>query len=299
MSKPAHGALALVRQARLPWQVRHGELAAMFYQSHTPGPPLDRFVECIWLYSGYQPGHSMEKVLPHGGLELVIDLQDRPRRLHDPRRIEQVRWFRRSWLSGLHTEHIVIGADADSAMMGVRFRPGGAAPFLPFPPCELAQQVVELEHIWGRRAGELHDALLDAPSVAAKLRTLEIFLVRLAAGRLESRPIVAEALRRLAGGQGQGPVRDLAADLGVSHKHLIHLFDCHVGLAPKAMQRVLRFDRALQQISAGRAVDWVGLAHDCGYYDQAHFINEFQAFSGMTPTVYDADERKMLYFVPI
>jgi AraC-like DNA-binding protein len=269
----------------------------MFYQSHTPGPPLDRFVEHMWLFRDYRPSHSMEKVLPHGGLELVIDLQEQPRRLHDRRQVEQVRWFRRSWLSGLHTEHIVIGADVGSSMMGARFRPGGAAPFLPFPPCELAHQVVELERIWGRRAGELHDALLDAPTVAGKFRTLEVFLVRLGADRLEPQGLVAEALRRLA--VSSGPVRDLADALGVSHKHLIHLFDRHVGLAPKAMQRVLRFDRALQQISAGRAVDWAGLAHDCGYYDQAHFINEFQAFSGMTPAVYDALEHKMLYFVPI
>lgn len=273
----------------------------MFYQTHTPGPPLDRFVDCMWLYSGYQPVHSMEKVLPHGGVELVIDLQAPGsgigRRLHDRQDVEQVRWFRQSWLSGLHTEHIVIGADADSAMMGVRFRPGGAAPFLPFPACELAHQVVELEHVFGRRASDLHDALLAASTVAARFRTLEDFLARLTDRGRAPRPIVAEALRRLA--SGQGPVRDLAADLGVSHKHLIHLFDCHVGLAPKAMQRVLRFDRALQRISAGRAVDWVALAHDCGYYDQAHFINEFHAFSGMTPAVYDADERRMLYFVPI
>lgn len=271
----------------------------MFYLSHVPGPPLDRFVECVWLFRDYQPCHSMEKVLPHGGMELVIDLQDRPRRMHDPRRPGEVCRFRRSWLSGLHTEHIFIGADADSSMMGVRFRPGGAAPFLPFPASELARRVVELEQVWGRRAGDLYDALLDAPTPAAKLRTLEVFLVHLAADRLVLPPIVTEALRRLAGGDGAGPVRDLAADLGVSHKHLIHLFDRHVGLTPKAMQRVLRFDRAVQRIAAGRTVDWVELAHDCGYYDQAHFINEFQAFSGMTPTAYDADERKMLYFVPV
>jgi AraC-like DNA-binding protein len=280
------------------WPCRRG-LAAMFYQRHTPGPPLDRLVEHIWLYRDYQPSHSIEKVLPHGGMELVIDLQDRPRRLHDRSRPGEVRQFRQSWLSGLHTEHLLIGADADSAMMGVRFRPGGAAPFLPFPARELARQVVELEHVLGRRAADLHDALLDAPTAAAKLQALEGFLVRMVAERRSPPPIVAEALRRLAGSQGPGPVRDLAADLGVSHKHLIHLFDRHVGLAPKAMQRVLRFDRALQRIAAGRAVDWVALAHDCGYYDQAHFINEFQAFSGMTPSAYDADERKMLYFVPV
>jgi AraC-like DNA-binding protein len=56
-----------------------------------------------------------------------------------------------------------------------------------------------------------------------------------------------------------------------------------VGLPPKTMARILRFDRAVQRLRADHP-DFAQIAIDCGYYDQAHFNREFREFSGMTPS---------------
>ncbi len=66
------------------------------------------------------------------------------------------------------------------------------------------------------------------------------------------------------------------------------MFREEVGLAPKTWLRVQRFQRAVQQLYAGVDVRWAELALDCGYYDQAHFANEFRAFSGVDATTYTA-----------
>jgi AraC-like DNA-binding protein len=50
--------------------------------------------------------------------------------------------------------------------------------------------------------------------------------------------------------------------------------------------RVCSFQRAIDWIGHKPAVDWADAAVACGYYDQAHFIHEFRAFSGLTPASY-------------
>ena len=60
------------------------------------------------------------------------------------------------------------------------------------------------------------------------------------------------------------------------------------GLTPKRLARVIRFRHALAQAQRSRTVDWAQLALECGYFDQAHFINEFRELAGTTPAEYAA-----------
>jgi methylphosphotriester-DNA--protein-cysteine methyltransferase len=69
-------------------------------------------------------------------------------------------------------------------------------------------------------------------------------------------------------------------------KRFIRHFQQVVGITPKRFARVRRFGRVLQSIELGRPVDWSGVAATCGYFDQAHLIQEFREFSGMNPTLY-------------
>lgn len=55
------------------------------------------------------------------------------------------------------------------------------------------------------------------------------------------------------------------------------------GLTPKHLARILRFRHAAQRARPARRADWATIALDCGYYDQAHLINEFREFSGLPP----------------
>jgi hypothetical protein len=118
----------------------------------------------------------MERVLPEGRFELVIDLREVPRKLYENERGRRWTEYRRSWISGTHSRYIVIDVLPASSMIGVHFRPGGAAAFLCCPAEEFADRVVELDCVWGRAAGELREALLEAPAPLGKFAVLERFL---------------------------------------------------------------------------------------------------------------------------
>jgi AraC-like DNA-binding protein len=94
-------------------------------------------------------------------------------------------------------------------------------------------------------------------------------------------------------------IGQLADEIGLSHKHLLREFDRCVGLTPKTFARLCAFQRAIGWIGHKSAVDWADTATACGYYDQAHFIHEFRAFSGLTPSHYLSRRGPYLNYVTV
>lgn len=265
---------------------------------YRPTHPLSQFIEFFWFHKDFVSSHRMERILPDATFELVINLDPVPRKLFDRRDRSRYREFRRAWWSGTHSEFIVIDVLPCASMMGVHFRPGGAAPFLGMPASELTDQVIESDTLWGTRANDLREHLLEQPTPEAKFHALEEFLLRVARG-LERSAAVRHALRRFMAVPHESSMRAVAAELGISHKHFIAQFRDEVGLTPKRFCRIRRFQHVLRQIEEHKAIEWADVASACGYYDQAHFIHDFQGFSGLNPSAYLTQRGEYLNFVPI
>ena len=256
---------------------------------HIPAFPLSQYVSWLWYYVDFQPDHDREHVLPDGTFELIINLEDRPRKLFRQGDSRRHTSFRRGWLSGTHTGYLVIDALASSSMIGAHFKPGGAAAFLGLPAGELCDQVVEMDAIWGPAIWEWRDQLLTVEGAGNKLRLLEKLLLRkLENAGVESArsPAVCWALERFVREPHLNSVRAVSNGLGMSHKHFIDKFRGEVGLTPKIFCRIRRFHEVLGNIQSRKAVDWADVAYSCGYYDQAHFVNDFGAFAGLNPSTY-------------
>src|SRR5262249_42838854 len=87
---------------------------------------------------------------------------------------------------------------------------------------------------------------------------------------------------------GRAPIGELAEELGWSHRRLIARFRDHIGLTPKTLARVIRFDRAVRRLHASQPENLAELAFDCGYFDQAHLNRDFREFAGTSPTAFIA-----------
>mgnify|MGYP005868667299 CR=1 FL=1 len=68
-----------------------------------------------------------------------------------------------------------------------------------------------------------------------------------------------------------------------SRKHLASRFHEEVGLPPKTIARIARFNRAQAMAASGMGDGWADIAAACGYADQAHLTREFVALAGTTP----------------
>jgi AraC-like DNA-binding protein len=269
----------------------------MIFQAHSPPPPLAAFVDHFWFYRDFFPDHNIERVLPDGSFELIIDLKERPRKLFEDLQGQNYCEYRRAWISGAHSRFILIDAQPASSMIGVHFKAGGASAF-GIPAVELMERVEELEAIWNGVALELREMLLEVEPIAEKFRILEGFLMeRLDATRSFDR--IDHAIARFKRAPQCLHIREVAAELGISHKHLLTQFVNRVGVTPKRFCRIQRFQRVLTEITSGRLISWVSLANDLGYTDQAHFIHEFHHFSGINPRAYLTDHRDRGYFLKV
>jgi AraC-like DNA-binding protein len=224
-------------------------------------------------------------ILPDGAIELIVNLGD-PQNLCERDNPARRTVFRRSWISGERTQPIVIDETGYVHLVGVRLRAGGAWPFLGIPLREFTDQVVELGAILGPEINELRDRLGEAADDEARFDLVENWLTTRIRDRTSPTRSVNRALRLIQEGADLVRIGRMAEEIGISHKHLLREFDRCVGLRPKVVARLYSFQRAIHAIGQKPEVDWPGMAVRCGYYDQAHLIREFRAFSGLTPGTY-------------
>jgi AraC-like DNA-binding protein len=254
-----------------------------------PGPPLAGLVDCLWYYDGYFAAHQRERALPTGTVELVINLgEDRIRVFQDEADLSGAA-FRGAVVCGAHSRYFVLDPAQQRSVIGVHFRPGGAAAMLGVPAGELANRHFGLEDIWSPPAArDLRQRLVEASDADARFAILESALV----GRLQERflpqPSVRYALRRFAASPTGSRVGDVRRETGYGANQFIALFRDSVGLSPKVYCRIRRFQAVIRDLSRARRVEWAAVAADSGYCDQSHLSREFRAFSGGTPGDYRA-----------
>lgn len=256
-----------------------------------PTPPLDRFVELVWTLHG-TPDYSREKVLPNGAVELIVNLGS-PHKVVDRTDPGRFTLYRRAWVAGLQREWIVIEAVRESHLLGVRFRPGGAYPFLHRPMAELTDRVVECDALLGRLADELRERLLAAADDRERVRRAEAVLRSRLDPDLAPEPWLAWALGELRRVDPAPRVGELARTIGVSQPTLVRRFRQRVGVAPKRLARIHRLQAVIARAARSSRPDWAGLAAACGFTDQPHLNREFRALTGSSPGEYlarrDAD----------
>jgi AraC-like DNA-binding protein len=261
----------------------------MVFRSRAPKPPLDTFVELIWLYYHPEPRPmALERVLPTGASQLIINLNEDQIRLYDPEGDYRCLTTVGTVLSGVQTRYQVIDTKEQEYVAGVVFRPGGTVRFMRVPADETSDGDIPLEFLWGRsRSAALRERLLEAAGPVDKLDAIERALGEMATNRYVH-PAVAFALSKFDRAPIETSIAAVTQRIGLSPKRFIERFKAEVGMTPKRYCRIRRFQRAVSSAHRGRHIDWARLALDCGYFDQAHFIHDFRSFAGLTPTEYQA-----------
>lgn len=271
----------------------------MIFETYIPKSPLNHFIGCFIYYEGFNPTHSIDRFLPDGNVEIIIDLNDAPQSIYDNETLKEIQTCHYVWASGVRTEPISIPSGKNSAMMIIAFKRGMAYPFFPFPMDEISDCVVDADLLWGNEFVHLRDRILESKISEIKFQIVENFLLKNYSSKFASNSCIEYALKQIINYPNQITLNKLTDKIGYSQKHFIKLFKDQVGITPKSYLKIMRFQKTVNEIEKQSEVVWTLIANDCGFYDQAHFINDFKHFSSFTPKEYLKLKNNALNYVPI
>lgn len=262
----------------------------MRYAEYPPHPQLAPWVRCFWTFDSMANAAGPEEVIaPDGSPELVFHLGDAFQRLDDRGRVATQH---RTVFVGQIERAMRVRPTGRAWIFSVRFRPAGAAAFLPDAARTFASRSTPLDALWGRAARELEERVALAAHDAERVALVSAaLLARLAPQRRAE--TARRAAERIAASGGLVRMDDLAAELSTAARTVERAFDDCVGVAPKTLARIVRFRRALELLEGPAKTTFAAVAVDCGYADQSHLVRDFREFTGEPPTRWLAGDRPM------
>lgn len=262
----------------------------MNYQERRPSPALRPFVHRLWLLEGQPDALIAEPILPDGHVEIVVHAGD-PFALVGADGSLQTQTT--TLVSGQLTRAIALAPRGYARVVGARLRPHGLHALFGLPQRLITDRVVDLGDIDRRLACIIRQDVTGRTDADDLFRALDRALSCVVPDAVSPSP-AARAADHARDRLGLLRVDDLAEHAGVSRRHLERQFQDEIGLAPKRFLRVLRFQQVLGALSAGpHRPGWTEIALARGFYDQAHFINDFRSFTGQPPAAWRVDEASL------
>ncbi len=242
-------------------------------------PRIRHLREHIAYYFAMQtPGDHHSQLIMHGVPDGCVDLL-----LHTDTGT--------SSLIGLASRPVLVPVVGGVGFFGIRFFPGKIHQFLRLPAHEIYDKSWNLRELVEPGLDAVEAALLRAKSFQQQIEIAESALLRLLERHaFEEDPRYLDAVDRIYQSCGRIDVGSLAGLERISDRQLRRLFRETLGLSPKKLARVVRFQVALNRLRTERLGSLLELALDLGYYDQSHFINDFKELYGRTPSQLERTE---------
>ena len=253
----------------------------MIFKKHIPKTPLDNYVDSICYIEGNNKGTGLPKI----AMSLVFNLEDNFK-LFTTKHFDNHIDYKRHWLAGLQTKPTNVESYGTSKMLVIQFKALGAFIFLNDPLHYYTNNYVTLDNIFNNEADETWEQLQEADSLTEQFLIIENFLYRkLLTNKFPNQKLIS-TIEILLSKSNPISINQICNKLKISRKHLNHLSKEFAGVSPKTLSSLNRLQNTLKTISSSPTEKLTNVAYELEYFDQAHFINDFKGFTGLTPNEY-------------
>ncbi len=257
----------------------------MGYLLAKPSFFLAPYIKQYWALENCLPeGYThIQRITPNGLMEMTFYLGDRPRSLNKSKALTS-----NSLVSGQQTKYYDLEVSGKLDMFSVTLKPQGAMILLNLPINEVTEQNVPLAFLYENDIIRLEDELHKTKSFEGRVRIIESFLLNRISCKVINRDFdrINNSILNINRLDTNASIESLASRACLSRKQYERIFHHCIGISPKRFQRIVRFQRAVHEKYLNPKLSLTQLAYNCGYYDQAHMVNDFKSLSGISPKKY-------------
>ena len=252
-----------------------------------PSPQLAPFVRCYAYWEFDTNGRDMVKPM-HAAHEMtmVFFFMDRPVNLVDRRTGRIVKTGTYCDITGLSTHYLGMATfNGIYSFFEICFRPNGFNRLFEIPTNGITNKIISAEDIFGIEVSYLFERLCAAKTLNERALLADAFLLDISKKRkpLNGRDAIAFSSGMILKTSDPMTVAKLASYANMGVRSFERHFLEEVGMSPRLFCCVARFNHAFDIKLRSPLRGWASIAHECGYYDQAHLIKDFNRFTGNAP----------------
>lgn len=261
-------------------------------KEYIPCDGLKPFVEVFWegSFNSDENGLISMQLIPNGCVELIIHLNDLHCDLQKDDKWSQTPDY---MILGLYTNPYEVRFKNHVKVFAIRFKPEGIYNVFGVPASVLKERFEDMSQVFGKGFRDFSHRLREDKSVIDKIKRAERYLLTNHRNKridFNYVNVAAEIIRKNKGIK----IEELAKMLFISKRQLQREFKNKVGISPKHYYRITRINEVLRLLDGDRQMDLTSVAYACGYFDQAHFINDFKRITGVRPTIFVKDQGQMI-----
>ncbi|HLO81953.1 MAG TPA: helix-turn-helix domain-containing protein [Chitinophagaceae bacterium] len=258
----------------------------MLYQKFSPSKELAPFVECyfVWENDDMPPQPMVVESPPNGFCSIVFNYAD-------PFHITNTKYVKldvpKQFIAGQSIYTYSLTLPGRIGMAGIVFRPAALASIFGLPMYEFVEERTDLYKIFRKEVVDQYVALIGKGSGPEdRARILEDFLMEQLKVSSPKPDRIDESANQIVELNGMVNISELVKQSFMSRRTFERNFFQKVGLSPKYYVRIRRIAYICNLIAGKKEVDWPRILYDLEYFDQSHFIKDFENFTGRSPGQY-------------
>jgi len=255
----------------------------LYYKKYTLKKELQKYIKYAWIMKAYEAKSKPDLLIPDGYPEIIFVKKGAYQKtLLSPKKKSST--INQSCIIGIQTQSSLVSRKDNCQLVGLKLQPLGAYMLFGNRLKSILDFNTPLDDFGIKWLSDLDrqvqifkedEAIIDllSKTFSHQIENLE---------KIENNTLASSFLTSILKINGNTTVKELAHQHHISVRHFQRKFKEYFGVSPKKFLNIIRFKHLYKSsiLKQKPPVDFL----DYGYYDQMHFIKDFQKHLGISPS---------------